>query len=112
MKTPIEILDEMIDELNPEWFIPSNTDSIVTSYLREAKERIQKETWWIDVNEEEPEPDTDVLVAYYWFNRVRIVRGAEANCEKDWKTMRYYSGNLREIENATHWMPLPTPPNN
>ena len=44
MKTPIEILDEMIDELNPEWFIPSNTDSIVTSYLREAKERIQKET--------------------------------------------------------------------
>jgi len=41
MKTPIEILDEMIEELNPEWFIQSNTDSIVTSYLREAKERIQ-----------------------------------------------------------------------
>lgn len=41
---PIEIIDAMIEELNPEWFIPSNTDSIVTSYLREAKERIKKET--------------------------------------------------------------------
>lgn len=44
MNPTLLILDEMIDELNPEWFIPSNTDSIVTSYLREAKERIQKET--------------------------------------------------------------------
>jgi hypothetical protein len=103
MKTPIEIIDEMIDELNPEWFIPSNTDSIVTSYLREAKERIQKETWWISVEDRLPKIDTQVICfvsdwAMFYIDTIIY----DCCWFVDWDY----------ILPVTHWMPLPNLPNN
>ena len=109
MKTPIEILDEMIDELNPEWFIPSNTDLIVTSYLREAKERIQKETWWISVEDRLPKtPDEDWLVVVRNKNKEDwwIFLFDVWNFTSDWVWAKWNTW-----ERVTHWMPLPLPPN-
>lgn len=98
MKQAILILDEMIEELNPEWFIPSNTDSIVTSYLREAKERIKKETWWISVEDRLPEEFIEVLT--YWPNWM---------CVDDYENPnnRTYRNWFHRMSDTTHWMPLP-----
>lgn len=112
MQQAIDILDEMIqNEVDwPQWTLSA------FDILHTAKRRIQALwDWWIKIDpkdrETEPEPDTDILVSYIWFNNIRWVREANPDCQRDWKTIDYLDWRLRPIENVTHWMPLPLPPN-
>ena len=98
MNPATKIIDDMIKELNPEWFIPSNTDSIVTSYLKEAKERIKKETWWISVEDRLPDKwKTFIYLTWNW--KVMV---ASNRILDDWFIRKY---------SVTHWTyPIPLPP--
>ena len=108
MKTPIEILDEMIEETNNHYdkFPPNSEyakwwkDSVIPQ-LEKAKERIKKETWFIPVSEQYPEDNTMVLGYIDFIVWVNLWWATES-----WEWIWDW-----EIQ-YTHWMPLPTPPNN
>lgn len=106
MTTPIKILDELIDEYS----IPYNNTQerfIQTAFwnrieaLKEAKERIEAlGDWWVSVEDRFPEDNTMVL-AYIDFIVWVNLWWATESWEWKWDWWIKY----------THWMPLPTPPN-
>ncbi len=118
MKTPIEILDEMIHEydnimyLSYVWNPEMEIDRRSKARLIEAKERIQKETWWISVEDRLPTytgtfPE-EYVMAYNWEKVFEVLFTEDTvwnifwtDEESDW----FY-------KDITHWMPLPLPPNN
>ena len=105
MKTVIEILNDIENKWNNRetwtdflewcrnWWIYA---------LREAKEWIQKETWWISVEDRLPEEFIEVLT--YWPNWM---------CVDDYENPnnRTYRNWFHRMSDTTHWMPLPLPPN-
>jgi hypothetical protein len=68
---------------------------------------IQQSNEWIDINEKEPEPDTNNLVCYYWFNNHILVAEASCDCERNWKDLDFFIW-MTPVK-ITHWQPLPTP---
>lgn len=145
-KTPVQILEEMIEELTFiwVWLIEINARNTLT----EAKERIEKECstevsqpngWWIPVSEKYPEHGKEVIAFY--INEYWMWRRLKAQYLYKWKEESDYDSSgepydeyieeedkytyiewwyeCNEIddwqyyisEKITHWMPLPTPPN-
>lgn len=58
-------------------------------------------TDWISVKDRLPEPHTDVL----FFGRDGFFIGWYGYLMKKWR-----SDEFGEVQEVTHWMPLPTPP--
>ena len=109
MKTPIKILDEMIEEYynTPEYQDVTASDKAFA--LQKAKERIQKETWWISVEDRLPKtPDEDWLVVVRNKNKEDwwIFLFDVWNFTSDWVWAKWNTW-----ERVTHWMPGPLPPN-
>ncbi len=111
MTTPIEILDEMEKEiqqrrltktLNREYtWNQFEIDSSNLWILHKTKERIEKECWWIPVSEKYPEDYEYILWFDGWLHYI-LHWYAKESWDFEW---------LNFIWNITHWMPLPTPPN-
>lgn len=104
MNKAIQILDEMMSNpfnnfgWNYEWL----------KLLQEAKERINKETWWISVEEKEPEKFTDVLL-FPWIE-IWYMSNNWFWIYNNWDYTDWWYGNDYKAEWITHWMPLPLPP--
>lgn len=92
MKTAIQILDEMIEQVK----YPSDR-----MLLQEAKERIQKETQWIKVSDRLPEEFIELLT--YWPDWMCVDSYENPN-------NRTYRNWFHRMSDTTHYMPLPLPP--
>lgn len=106
MKTVIEILNDIENEWNKRetwtdflewcrnWWIYA---------LREAKERIQKETWWISVKDRFPPRDMPVYCYLRWHGKFQWLWTGNENIFQ----VQYLWTELQ----ADFWMPLPLHPN-
>ena len=116
MATPIEILDEMEKEiqqrrltktLNREYtWNQFEIDSSNLWILHKTKERIEKECWWIPVGEKYPEENSEIIFYENW--KVIIWR---YEISISWDTPLFFWNNWMYTNTVTHWMKLPTPPN-
>lgn len=110
------IIDEIKNEVKKtwddiEWFNWTMTIEFFHEIIDKTLYRIEKEVpdnEWISVKEKEPEPDTNNLVCYYWFNKHILVAEASCDCERNWKDLDFFIW-MNPVE-ITHWMPIPNPP--
>lgn len=104
MKTAIQILDEMIH--NTRWC--TSSDKIRNNILIEAKERIQKETWWISVEDMLPNKfDNVILLCEH-----SVEKPTRKKYEIWFRDDEYFYAKSQErliFWKVTHWMPLPLP---
>lgn len=110
MTTPIEILEEMIKN-------PFNSFSWQYDLLKEAKERIEKDCIrdahthinmrWISTSIQLPPEDTNVLVWEWWQSNLSWWNEPKIG----WYNKKFWFQSHTDYLIATHWMPLPIPPN-
>jgi hypothetical protein len=88
---------------NMEWFADRMNKARANGYKQGQQDR------WISVEEDLPEGGEDVLVLTKW--GVRDI--AQRDWQQGWKPDHWSKDGSRiyEVEDITHWQPLPSPPN-
>lgn len=118
-KTPIEILEEEMDKMNEkikyhQFVLPDDIETVVHfrwvyHYLNDAKERIEKECWWIPVTDRLPEKEWEYLTCVdLSYNKTIFHETCIRQLDWDWDNFWDWEWYTHKI---SHWMPLPTPPN-
>lgn len=93
LEAEIERLQSLFNELNEELFSANMT---IANYETE------KENRWISVKDHLPEEEGKYLIC--------CSDGYRTTAEYENKTWLVYTGRYEEVEDVTHWMPLPEPP--
>ena len=99
MKTPIEIIDEMLysyrDGYGEKW-------EIEVQILQDLRERIEKECGWISVKERLPTPWYDEVICYV--QEYDNIMMGHYSTDGDWGSSIFFFWDV------THWMPRPLYP--
>ena len=122
MKTSVEWLQDKLNNVKPTEFCSIET---IKKWVEQAKEMHDyannSEAKWISVEDRLPENDNEVLIicsgevvqAYLkngiWKGSVQVTYNMNDGYVNDRNICK--QGKSNPFDNVTHWMPLPTPPN-